>query len=86
MEEKKPLSKISDEDAIEIAKIYGLKGKLKIVRPTIEEAHHSVQVIEEKPIWKTFCVPKVWNIENQPILIPAYQFLQSKNYELSKSF
>ena len=80
----KPLSSITDEDAIEMAELFGgIKGDVTINRPTDltnNDIHFTVQIHQgEKNTWKSFSVPKHID-EHTP---NGYcQFLMSKGYDL----
>lgn len=79
----KPLISITDEEAIEMAKIFGgVDGEIILNRPTDlknDDIHFSVQVYRNVPDFKSYSTPKYW-IDGYGI--EAYQWLQSKGYDL----
>lgn len=80
----KPLSAITDEDAIEMANLFGgITGSVTINRPTDltnTDIHFTVQIHQgEKDTWKSFCVPKYISA-NTPN--GFCQFLISKGYDI----
>lgn len=79
----KPLTLITDEDAIEMAELFGgVHGKILLNRPADLEnndIHFAVQVYTNEPKYTTYCTPKYWT---DGYGVKAYQFLQSKGYDL----
>ena len=81
----KPLIEITDEDAIEMAKLFGgIEGDVELNRPTDltnEDIFFAVQVIQIEPEWASYCTPKKWrNINGYGT--NAYQWLQTKGYDM----
>lgn len=79
----KPISSITDNDAIEMAKLFGnIKDNVKLNRPNNindNDNHFIIQVYTDKPEFISYTIPK---IINQNIGIYEYQWLQLKGYDL----
>lgn len=79
----KKLINISDEDAIEMAKIFGgIDGEIILNRPTDlqnNDIHFSVQVYTEEPKFTSYTTPKYWM---DGYGVKPYQWLVSKGYAL----
>ncbi len=78
----KPLQSMSDEDAIEMAKIFGgISGEIILNRPTDlknKDIHFTVQVYTNKPKFTTYSTPKYLT---DSFGYKEYQWLQSKGYD-----
>lgn len=91
-EVKKPIEEITDEDAIEVAKIFGAK------KPFLYERFENYIIVMDKnksmnqfkvSIWFDSEINLTINEREIPISInvfKAYQYLQSKNYQLPKYY
>jgi hypothetical protein len=81
--ELKPLTAITDEHAIEMAKLFGdVDGEIIINRPTDvtnKDIYFVVQVYTNKPKFTSYSTPKIWS---DGYGVNAYQWLQSKGYDL----
>lgn len=80
----KPLSAITDADAIEMANLFGgITGNVTINRPTDlynADIHFTVQIHQgEKDTWRSFCVPKYIDANTPNSFC---QFLISKGYDI----
>lgn len=80
----KSLQNISDEDAIEMAEIFGgvNSPNVDLNRPNDlqnEDIHFSVQVFVRQPKFMSYCAPKYWS---DGYGVKAYQWLASKGYAL----
>lgn len=79
----KPITEITDEDAIEMAKIFGgVDGEIMINRPTDvtnKDIYFVIQIFTNKPSWTTYSIPKEWGDNHGT---SAYQYLASKGYDL----
>ncbi len=79
----KPLSAITDQDAIEMAKLFGgVDGKIILNRPeelNNKDIHFTVQVYTNEPEFTSYSTPKYWK---DSYGMDAYQWLQSKGYDL----
>lgn len=78
------LQNISDEDAIEMAEIFGGINSpiVNLNRPTDlqnEDIHFSVQVFVKEPKFMSYSTPKYWS---DVYGVKAYQWLTSKGYAL----
>lgn len=79
----KPLITMPDEEAIEMAKIFGeVDGKIILNRPADlknNDIHFTVQVYTNEPKFTSYSTPKYWS---DGYGVKAYQWLQSKGYDL----
>lgn len=80
----KSLQNISDEDAIEMAEIFGgvNSPSVNLNRPTDlqnEDIHFSVQVFVKESKFMSYSTPKYWS---DGYGVKAYQWLASKGYAL----
>jgi hypothetical protein len=77
-----PISKITDEDAIEMAKMFGnVKGEIQINRMDLnnKDCYYVAQVFTHVPKYTSFSIPK--EIDGD-FRVSWYQHLQSKGYAL----